>query len=137
MFLRKKRNEKRNTTPSHAASLSGRLEVLITIVNRKKADFYMDLIQSFDVNMQFVAMGQGTADIETLNILGLADSDKAVIFSVIRDDMAEEALTAIEEKFKTIKEGKGIAFTVPMSSVIGVSIFGFLSDNRKTIKDGN
>lgn len=97
----------------------------------------MDLIQSFDVNMQFVAMGQGTADIETLNILGLADSDKAVIFSVIRDDMAEEALTAIEEKFKTIKEGKGIAFTVPMSSVIGVSIFGFLSDNRKTIKDGN
>jgi len=37
--------------------------------------------------------------------------------------------------FKTMKNGKGIAFTVPMTSVIGVSIYGFLSNNRMTVKE--
>ena len=32
--------------------VSSSLELLVTIVNRNKADFYMDLIQSFEVNMQ-------------------------------------------------------------------------------------
>lgn len=120
----------------HNELSSGRLEILITIVNRKKADFFMDLIQSFEVNMQFMALGEGTADKEMLSLLGLADSDKAVIFSVIRDDMASGALRVIGEKFNTIKDGKGIAFTISMSSVIGVSIFGFLSNNRATVKEG-
>jgi len=35
----------------------------------------------------------------------------------------------IEEKFATVKDGKGIAFTVPMTSVIGVAIYRFLSHN--------
>ena len=112
-----------------------KLELLITIVNRNKADFYVDLIQSFEVNMQIVALGQGTADAAMLDFLGLAGSEKAVIFSVIREDKIPKALRLIEEKFNTIKGGKGIAWTVSLSSVIGVSIFGFLSNNRMTVKE--
>jgi len=63
-------------------------------------------------------------------MLGLEDSDKSVIFSVIREDKAEEALHAIEDKFNTLKRGKGIAFTIPMSSVIGVAMYRFLSNHR-------
>lgn len=112
-----------------------KLELLVTIVNRNKADFYVDLIQSFEVNMQVVALGQGTADAAMLDFLGLAGSEKAVIFSVIREDKIPKALRLIEEKFNTIKGGKGIAWTVSLSSVIGVSIFGFLSNNRMTVKE--
>ena len=112
-----------------------KLELLITVVNRNKADFYVDLIQSFEVNMQIVAMGQGTADAAMLDFLGLAGSEKAVIFSVIREDKIPKALRLIQEKFNTIKGGKGIAWTVSLSSVIGVSLFGFLSNNRMTVKE--
>ena len=63
-------------------------------------------------------------------MLGLEDSDKSVIFSVIREDKVTEALHGLEDKFKTIKNGKGIAFTIPMSSVIGVAIYRFLSNAR-------
>ena len=59
---------------------SNRLEVLITIVNRGKADFFMDLIQSYDVNMQFSTSARGTADISILNKLGITDTDKTVMF---------------------------------------------------------
>ena len=110
---------------------------MITIVNRNKADFYIDLIQSFEVNMQLAVPAQGTANAEIKSILGLVETDKTVIFSVIREDNATHALNAIEEKFRTIKNGKGIAYTIPLTSVIGVSIFGFLSNNRMTVKGAN
>ena len=113
-----------------------RLEMLVTIVDRNKADFYADLIQSYQVNMQFTAMAQGTANATMLGLLGLTDSEKAVVFSVVREDMTSEILHTLEEKFTSIKNGKGIAFTIPLTSVIGTLLYGFLSNNRKTVKEG-
>ena len=43
--------------------------------------------------------------------------------------MEKAALAKLEEKFNTIKNGKGIAYTVPMTSTIGVAIYQFLSNN--------
>ncbi len=113
---------------------SNRLMLLITVVNRKKAEFYTDLLQHLGANLQFVAMGEGTADEKMLKVLGLSDSDKAVIFSVIKESAEKSILTTIEDKFLSIKDGKGIAYTVPFTSVIGASVFNFLSDNRMTFK---
>ena len=91
----------------------------------------MDFLTGFDVTLQTAVAGQGTATSDTLYLLGLADSDKSVIFSVLREDRAEEALQGLDEKFHTLRNGKGIAFTVPMTGVIGVAIYRFLSNNRK------
>ena len=103
-----------------------RLELLITIVNRKKGEYYADLIQSFDVNMQMVAAAKGTAEARILEVLGLSGNDKAVIFSVVREDKLDAIETALEEKFRTIREGKGIAVAIPLLSIMGVTAFSFL-----------
>lgn len=107
-----------------------KLKLLVTVVNRSKTEFFMDFLTAYEVNFQTAVLGQGTARSETLYMLGLEDSDKGVIFSVLREDKAEEALQGLENKFHTIKNGKGIAFTIPMSSVIGVAIYRFLSNHR-------
>ena len=107
-----------------------KLKILVTVVNRSKTEFYMDLLSDFEVNFQTAVLAQGTARSETLYMLGLEDSDKSVIFSVIREDKATEALQTLEDKFHALKNGKGIAFTIPMSSVIGVAIYRFLSNHR-------
>ncbi len=112
-----------------------KLKLLFTIVNRSKAEFYMDLLQSFDINMQISMYGNGTANTETLRYLGLTDSEKAVIISVIKESKVKEALLLLEEKFSTIKNGKGIAYTVPMTGTVGVAIYQFLSNNRMTARD--
>ncbi len=104
--------------------------VLFTIVNRKKGDLFADLLQGFEVNFQTILSAQGTADREALSLLGLTESEKAVIISVLRRDRVNEALAMLELKFRTVKDGKGIAYTVPMSSTIGVLLYQFLS-NRK------
>jgi hypothetical protein len=84
--------------------------------------------------MQMVFYGRGTASQEVLTAIGLVDSERAVILSVIGEDKLKAALESIEEKFNTIAGGKGIACTIPMTSIIGKSIFNFLSDNRKAVR---
>lgn len=104
-----------------------KMQLLFTIVNREKTDFYVDVLQNFEVNMQLVLSASGTAGTKTLQLLGLANSDKSVILSVIKRERVEEAMSALDEKFRTVRGGKGIAYTVPMTSTIGVAIYQFLS----------
>ena len=108
-----------------------KLKLLIPVVNRRKTELFMDLLTAYEVNFQTSVLAQGTARSETLYMLGLEDSDKSVIFSIVREDKARDAMQMLEEKFNTIKDGKGIAFTVPMSSVVGVAIYRFLSNHRQ------
>lgn len=127
----KERTANKKQKPADKNTVSqNRLELLVTIVNRNKTEYYTDLIQSFDVNMQTVMLGHGTADAKMLALFGLNDSEKSVIFGVIQEDKIPEAVATLEEKFKTIKNGKGIAYTLPLTGVIGTLIFGFLSNNR-------
>ena len=108
-----------------------KLKLLVTVVNRKKAEFYADVLHAFEVNLQITLNATGTANTEMMNLLGLTESDKSVILSVIREDQAPAALKALEEKFYTIKNGKGIAYTVPMTGTIGVAIYQFLANIPK------
>ncbi len=85
--------------------------------------------------MQAIALADGTADAKTMRYLGLTDTEKAVIFSVVQENRLPDALNALDEKFKTVKGGKGIAFTIPLTSVIGTLLFGFLSNNRTVVKE--
>ena len=105
---------------------SNRLKLLITVVARNKAEYFADLIQSFDVNMQMIALAEGTANAKMLGLLGLTDSEKAVILGVIQENKIPDAMHTLEQKFNTIKDGKGVACTVPLTSVIGTLIYGFL-----------
>ena len=49
----------------------------------------------------------------------------------LKEDLTENIMKVLEEKFRTIKNGKGIAYTVPMTGTIGVAIYQFLSNNSK------
>ena len=103
-----------------------KLVLLVTVVNRPKAEFYVDLLQQFEVNLQLDVSAFGTAPANMQ--LVSADPEKQVIFTVIREDNVKAALATLEEKFATIRGGKGIAFTVPFTSTIGVSVYRFLTN---------
>jgi nitrogen regulatory protein PII len=111
-----------------------KLKLLFTVVDRPKSEFYLDVLSQFEVNCQMVVGGKGTAQSELIDLLGL-NIHKAVIISVVREDLVDEITKTLEQKFETIKNGKGIAFAVPMSGIIGVNMYQFLSNNRQ--KRGN
>lgn len=106
------------------------LKVLFTIVNRSKATYYVDLLEQFEINMQMVLYGIGTANSEIRDYLKLNEVEKAVIISIVREDKVKDICNTLTEKFSKIKDGKGIAYTIPVKSIIGVSIYQFLSNNK-------
>ena len=106
-----------------------KLKLLFTIVDRPKGEFYLDVISQFDVNCQMAVSGMGTATSDLVELLGL-EPHKAVILSVVREDRVDAIMNTLEDKFATIRNGKGIAFAIPLSSVIGVNMYRFLSDRR-------
>ena len=106
-----------------------KLKLLFTVVDRPKGEFYLDVISQFDVNCQLILPGMGTAASELLDMLGL-EPHKVVILSVVREDLVDTVMNCLEDKFRTVRNGKGICFAVPLASVIGVNLYQFLSDNR-------
>ena len=104
--ITKKTNRSKN-------KLSGphKLKILFTIVDRNKTEFYVDFIEQHQVNLQCVTFGKGTAP-NNLRYLGLGDQSKSVIISIVNEENIKKLLSDLEEKFKKIKNGKGIAYTV-------------------------
>ena len=106
-----------------------KLKLHVTVVDRPKGEFYLDVISQFEVNSQLLVGGVGTANLHLVELLGL-NVHKAVILSVAREDQVGPIMDCLEEKFATIKNGKGVSFAVPLSSVIGVNTYQYLSNNR-------
>ena len=110
-----------------------KLKLLVTVVDRNKGEFYLDVISQFDVNCQLILGGVGTAQSEWVELLGL-NNNKAVILSVVREDRTDAVMDCLEEKRAAQRRGQElVAFAIPMSSVIGVNLYRFLSDNRPKI----
>ena len=125
---------------SHYAAAGGpsvaphRLMLLVTVVQKGKGTFFSDYLQSLEANLQVCVVGTGTARADLVEFLGLKDNKRSIIFSVVREDMLDRIFAALEERFQTVNRGTGIAFAVPLSSVIGKLSYGFLSNDRRVVK---
>lgn len=123
--------QSKEVTMQHPGNVAPeKLELLITIVNQRRSIYYYTLIQSFDVNLQIITQAKGTAASHILETLGLVPGEKTAIFSIVREDRLGELTEVLEEKFRTIRGGKGVAVAVPLSSVIGTLSYGFLANER-------
>ena len=105
-----------------------KLKILFTIVDRTKTDFYLSALESFGVNMQTVLYAKGTAPTEIATMLGIVDKGKALILSAVNEDVIPTILAEYEDNYFKLRNSKGVAFTVPISSIIGVSIYNFLAN---------
>lgn len=122
----KKENKKQALKPT-GLTAPKKLKLLFTIVERSKATFYRDVLEGYDVNLQTIVYGKGTAPSDIAQYMGLVDEGKAIVISVVQEDRIKEILDQYEDKYFKTKNGKGIAFTIPISSVIGVMLYQFLS----------
>ncbi len=111
-----------------------KLELLFAVVHNKKAAYYSSLIQSHQANIQLTTPAKGTTHL-ILDYLGLTERPKSLIISVVRADQAGKLISLLDETFKKGKDYKGVAYTLPLSSVIGTLVYGFLSNDTRTVKE--
>ena len=111
-----------------------KLERLLAVVHNDTAAYYASLIQSHKANLQLTVPAKGTTHL-ILDYLGLTERPKTMIISVVRADQADGLIKLLDEVFKKGKNYKGIAFTIPLTSVIGTRVYGFLSNDKRTVKE--
>lgn len=121
-----KRAIKDKSKNSQGLQAPKKLKLLVTIIDRTKLDYYLDTLEEFDVNLQMVLYGKGTASSQMLHYLGLGETEKAVILSFIQSDKSKVIMNCLDEKFKKVKNGNGVAYTLPLNSLIGVMIYQYL-----------
>ncbi len=103
------------------------IKMLITICNRGKSALLLKRLENVDSTMEIVLLGRGTANSDILDYLGLGESEKDVVISILKADMCQIVLKELEPILQ--KHGKGIAFTIPISSMIGMMAYNFLTKN--------
>ncbi|MBR3036009.1 MAG: hypothetical protein IKI54_01780 [Lachnospiraceae bacterium] len=108
-----------------------RLMLLVTVVQKGKGTFFADLLQTYDVNLQVSFTGTGTARQDLIEFLGLKDNRRTVLFSIVREEKLDAILEALESRFYSVNGKTGIAFAIPLSSVIGKMSYGFMSNDRQ------
>ncbi|MBR3391084.1 MAG: P-II family nitrogen regulator [Firmicutes bacterium] len=111
------------------------LYLMTTIADRKRLPDFMSVYEEHRLRVNMVALGRGTATDETMDLLGLDSSEKAVCFSFVTDTLWLTVKKVLERRIRIDVPGVGIAFTVPLSSVGGRRELAFLTEDQDFSKE--
>ena len=74
------------------------------------------LIDEFALPFNTIMYGEGTASQGILDFLGLTKTDKIIFASIIPDTREKEILNYIKKEMQLKEIGRGLAFTIPLTS---------------------
>lgn len=92
------------------------LFMLVAIVNHTDEAKILKIINKYKVGFKYVMYGEGTASSSLLDYFDLNDEEKAIILSVLPNFMCKKILIEIGDKINVNECGKGILFSIPLSS---------------------
>lgn len=118
--------------PSASSIADKKLSLFITIVGKGQAQAIIRLFERGGSSAQFIQRGEGTASKEIYSILGVEDNDKDIIFSFIAQEKIPDIKTELNAFFLASKKNRGIGFSIPLSSIIGLRVYQFLAN---TVED--
>lgn len=90
--------------------------MLFIIINSNNEKKFLKIIDKYKIGFKFIMHGTGTASSSLLEYFGLNEEEKTVITSILPPIICKHILLEIDEKNNMNEPGKGIAFTIPLSS---------------------
>ena len=103
--------------------MSNRVCALFSIVDYSKGQELAQLYNSAKTPISVSTHGLGCADSSMFEYLGFGENKKSIMISLMSSERANYIFDLAEEKMNISKPGKGIMFTVPLTSATS-----FLSD---------
>ena len=111
-------------------------EVILCIVNSGFSDEVMDAAREFGARGGTVIRARGTASQEAEKLFNIAiQTEKEIVMILIESKLKNDILHAIYKKVGLNTPGQGIAFTLPVESVVGLSSAPILQDNKNEDKE--
>ena len=104
-------------------------EVIICIVNSGFSEEVMNAARKCGARGGTVLRGRGTANPEAESLFGIAiQPEKEVVMILVKKSLKNDILHALYPAVGLDTPGQGIAFTMPVESVVGISA----PDNKPT-----
>lgn len=104
--------------------------MMVTVINRNQAEKFLSFYKEEQLTVMLVTLGAGTAGSEVLDYLGLEASEKAVIFSFVTGDVWIKVKRDLRRGMQIDVPDRGIAFTIPLSSIGGKRELMFLTEHQ-------
>jgi len=95
------------------------VKCMIAIVDRGKSNAIVKFLREKNIMCNFVMQAHGTASTQWQNLLGIGDTKKDVIVSVMDKTKTKEILEGLGDEFGMRKAGHGIAFFIGVNSIGG------------------
>ncbi len=100
------------TRPKHPLKLMG------VIVDRGQGDRIAEVCQQMHIPFQFISLGTGTASSEILDYFGLGETQKELVLCLLPAPLVQPLQQTLLERFHLDRPGRGILFTIRLSSVM-------------------
>ena len=130
----KKTEKKPEFEPFEKQNVVRPLKLFISIVPQGQGDAIMKLLEKTGATFSYVTSGEGTGRTYVPGLLSVADVKKQIVFSLVREDKTQEVVEALETRFSTSRAAQGVALSIKLTSVAGVSVYRFLTNVRKVKK---
>lgn len=106
------------------------LYLMTAIITRDRTRDFAAFYDRYGVPVNFITLGNGTANNELLDYFGLDGTEKAVIFSVVARKTWKKIKTGLEREMQIDVPGTGIAFIIPLASIGGLKALRFLTGDQ-------
>ena len=110
-------------------SNGAKFEVIICIVNSGFSEEVMNAARKAGAKGGTVLRGRGTANPEAESLFGIAiQPEKEIVMILVKKTLKNEILHNLYKEVGLDTPGQGIAFTMPVESVVGLTV----TDEKKT-----
>ena len=95
------------------------IHLMVTVVDRGRSEKVIAVCHEAGVPLHMVSLGHGTARTEMLDLLGIGETGKDIVLSLVPERTLCPLLDLLANRMKMRYPGKGISFAIPLSSVSG------------------
>ena len=106
-----------------------KLRCMIIIANRGLGDAISNLVKDY-AHFQSIILGRGTASTEIKSALAISEPEKDIIYCFIEQHNVRYVYQLINEHFDFKRKHLGIAMTIHVASVDGLTSFKILTGKK-------
>lgn len=109
------------------------LSLIVTIVKKSLSEKFIDFFKLYGSSMILSASCRGTASSAVLDYLGLEKTEKTILFTFAKKDVAKTILKELVYTMNIDMPGAGIGMSIPVSSICSQSAMSFLAQGVQDI----
>ena len=104
-----------------------KLVLYTVIVSRGQGDNIIRIFKANKSSAQFLQFGRGTYKKSFHEIFDIEDTEKDIVYSLVREDVVPEIKKELDILFANSKKHIGIAYTINLTSIVGVKLYKFFT----------